>query len=188
MNFKLDNVTSLTTARWAAAEGFTFISFNFDKNDTSYIPPMQVAEICKWINGVRFIGSFTNVETHVILDLYELLNLDAIEIDLETAESLLLDHSIPSILRLNTENLKQGLEFKKYNADVFAFSINTNEILPNALPVNESFLPRNTVPELLEEMPFGINFNSENETEPGIVDFEELENSKNLWQSRLNCS
>ena len=186
MNLKLDNVTSLSAARWAAAEGFTFLSFNFDKYSSSYIAPMQVAEICKWINGVRFIGIFNNVEPLVIRDLYELLNLVAIELDLETAETLLINHNIPGILQLNSENLKQGLEFKKYNRDVFAFSVNCLDILLNSLPLETCFISQNTNPALLNVMPYGINFDSENETEPGIANFENLENSKNLWQTRFN--
>ena len=98
MKYKLDNVTSLTAARWAAAEGFDYISFNFDKSNINYIQPMKVAEIRKWVTGIKCVGNFINTEPSIILDLYSLLNLDGIEIDLKIAEKILINNAIPSII------------------------------------------------------------------------------------------
>ncbi|MFM9944916.1 MAG: hypothetical protein ACKVQB_06750 [Bacteroidia bacterium] len=181
MIFKLDNVTSLTAARWAAAEGFDSISFNFDKSNPSYIQPMQVAEICKWVSGIRFTGSFLNVESSVILDLYDLLNLDAIEIDLKTAE-ILMNNDIPTIFCLEKNDFKSGLEFQKFNPHIFAFSLINETELPFDFPIEKSFISSKFENNILQTIPFGISFNSANETEPGLIDFEELGISLNKWQ------
>lgn len=189
MKYKLDNVTSLTAARWAAAEGFDYISFNFDKSNINYIQPMMVAEICKWVTGIKCIGKFINTEPTVILDLYKLLNLDGIEIDLETAENLLLDSSIPSIIELNKDTILNCEEFQKNSKDLIAFSLAFSDNFPTNFSFETSFVSskiNNT--DAIKNEPFGISFNSTNETEPGLTDFEELENSINYWKNNYNRS
>lgn len=184
MIYKLDNITSLTAARWAAAEGFDYISFNFDKTDANYISPMKVAEIQKWVTGIKFTGKFLNVELAVILDLYKLLNLDAIEIDLKTAEILLLDHNIPTILHIEKDSVTKALEFQKIDKGVFAFYFLNESEIPSGIPLDRLFLSSKFKGNLDVNPAFGISFDSANETEPGLVDFEELENSKNYWKKQ----
>ena len=185
MKYKLDNVTSLTAARWAAAEGFDYISFNFDKSNINYIQPMMVAEICKWVTGIKCIGKFINTEPTVILDLYKLLNLDGIEIDLETAENLLLDSSI-LILQLSAENFEEGLEFAKHHANILAFSFQNIKIPEHNFLIKKSFISSKSEKETLQNKPWGISFESANETELGMVDFENLELALNYWKSYEN--
>lgn len=183
MIFKLDNVTNLTAARWAAAEGFDSISFNFDKANANYIKPMLVAEICKWVTGMKFIGNFVNAELSVIQDLTNLLTLDAIETDLETAKKLVLvDMSI--ILQLNPENFGEGLEFAKHNPNILAFSFQNNKFPEHNFPIEKSFIPSKIRNEALKNKPLGISFDSANETEPGMVDFESLEIALNYWKNQ----
>jgi hypothetical protein len=182
MIFKLDNVTNLTAARWAAAEGFDSISFNFDKADANYIKPMLVAEICKWVTGIKFIGNFVNAELSVIQDLSNLLTLDAIETDLETAKKLALEDT-SLVLQLNTENFEEGLEFAKNNPNILAFSFQNNKIPEHDFPIEKSFIPSKIRNETLKNKPWGISFDSANETEPGMVDFENLELALNYWKN-----
>lgn len=182
MIFKLDNITSLTTARWAAAEGFSYISFNFDKSDPNYIQPMEVVEICKWVTGLKIVGKFPFVETFIIKDLYELLKLDNIEIDLMTAETLLLNHPIPTILNVDENSWEHALEFRKHNSCVFAFAVQSNTVKEINFPSDECFIPSDSLHTPGRKLPYGINFNSANETEPGIVDFEELSSRKEMWE------
>lgn len=184
MKFKLNNVTSLTAARWAAAEGFDYISFNFDKSNINYIQPMMVAEICKWVTGIKCIGKFINTEPYVILDLYRLLNLDGVEIDLKTAENLLLDNSIPVIIQLDINTIQKGVEFRKIKNNILAFSWNDKEVVPLNFPLENGFISsKNNAVNNGKNIPFGIDFNASNETEPGLIDFEELENLINYWKN-----
>lgn len=182
MIFKLDNVTNLTAARWAAAEGFDSISFNFDKADANYIKPMLVAEICKWVTGIKFIGNFVNAELSVIQDLSNLLTLDAIETDLETAKKLALEDT-SLVLQLNTENFEEGLEFAKNNPNILAFSFQNNRIPEHDFPIEKSFIPSKIRNETLKNKPWGISFDSANETEPGMVDFENLALALYYWKN-----
>ncbi len=185
MIYKLDNVTNLTAARWAAAEGFDSISFNFDKTDANYIKPMLVAEICKWITGIKFIGNFVNVEISVIKDLNNLLTLDAIEIDLETAKKLNLEDT-SLILQLSAENFEEGLEFAKHHANILAFSFQNIKIPEHNFLIKKSFISSKSEKETLQNKPWGISFESANETELGMVDFENLELALNYWKSYEN--
>lgn len=182
MIFKLDNVTNLTAARWAAAEGFDSISFNFDKADANYIKPMLVSEISKWVTGIKFIGNFVNAEISVIKDLNTLLILDAIETDVETAKKL--DLEDPSlILQLNAENFEEGLMFAKHHPNILAFSFQNNKIPEHDFPIEKCFIPSKIRNEALKNKPWGISFDSANETEPGMVDFENLELALNYWKN-----
>ncbi len=185
MYFKIDNVTNLTAARWAAAEGFDFIAFNFNKDHMDYIKPMMAAEICKWVVGPKFIGCFDNANAQSVLDIFDLLNLDAIEIDLPTAESFSNIDTPPILLKLNSQNLLIGLEFGKYNKNVFAYSSYDELNNEMNIPLELFFMP--SLPNLgfFHKTPFGINFNASNEIEPGILNFDELEQSKEFWRSKL---
>ncbi len=185
MYFKLDNVTNLTAARWAAAEGFDFISFNFDKNHVDYVSPMVAVEISKWVVGPKFIGRFDNACMQTVCDIYDLLNLDAIEIDLTTAEKFSIADTPPIILQLNSQNFSKGLEYGKYNTNVFSYSDSDTLNQKANFPIESFFIP--SWPHLLNlpKIPFGINFNASNEKEPGILNFDELENSKEFWKTKF---
>lgn len=181
MNFKLNNVSSLSQARWAAAEGFAFIAFNFDKTDANYIKPMVVAEICNWVACPNLVASFENTELEVIKDIYKLLNIDYLEIDLSTAEKLLPYHNYPIILKLDETNYKEGLAFRRSNKNILAFSLQSKNIPLSDLPLDMCFLPSDFNSLNVKELPYGINIYPEKEIEPGIFDFEVLEHSKNQW-------
>lgn len=187
MKFKLDNVTNLTAVRWAAAESFSFVSFNFDKDNAFYIEPGLVAEICKWVKGVKFIGLFNNMEPDEIISQYKLLNLDGIETNLSTAQNILQTCSIPCILQPDPHNLKACIEFKKQKGDVFAFSLRGNPALEDELLHKNCFIQSNNSPDRIKNEIFGINFDSEIETEPGILDFEKLESDKKKWLKWSYC-
>jgi len=181
MNFKLNNISSLSQARWASAEGFTFIAFNFDKSDENYIKPMAVAEICGWVVCPSIVASFANTELDVIKDIYQLLNIDYLEIDLLTAEKLLPYHNYPSILKLDENNFQEGLAFRRSNKNILAFSLQSKNIPLSDLPLDMCFLPSDFKSLNVKELPYGVNIYPEKEIEPGIFDFEILENSKNHW-------
>jgi phosphoribosylanthranilate isomerase len=183
MLFKLDNITNLTSARWAAAEGFDAISFNFDKSNINYITPMKAVEICQWISGLKVVGNFKNLTPSAILDIYNLLNLDAIEIDLTLTDELLLNQQVPIILSVESSGFIKELDFEKLYPFLLAFSYNSNSNVSDNYPIEKSFFPSIFSPQKLSKVPFGINFDSANETEIGIADFEELEFFKQKWEA-----
>jgi hypothetical protein len=184
MLFKLDNVTNLTSARWAAAEGFDILTFNFDKTSKHYIQPMKAIDICKWISGVKFIGKFDNSEYSKILDIYHLLALDAVEIDLESANYIAENEGIPIVLSLPSIDFEKALAFEKYYSHLMALSFQSNLKVPENYPIERSFFPSNYPLELLNKTPFGINFDSAIETETGIANFEELDLYKQKWHKK----
>ena len=175
MLYKLDNITNLTSARWAAAEGFDAISFNFTKTNSNYIQPMKVVEICQWISGLKTVGIFNDVDPASILDIYNLLKLDAIEIDLTLADQLILNQEVPIILRIENNKFEKELAFEKFYPFLLAFSSNLNSDIPINFPVEKSFIPSNILPQQLIKTPYGINFDSALETEIGVANFEELD-------------
>jgi len=182
MQFKLDNVTNLTTARWAAAEGFSYIGFTFDKTDKHYIAPMLAIEIGKWVSGVKFVAKVTNLEIEVIKDLYELLSMDFFEVDYITAEKVLANGSIPFIVSLDQSNINSAIGLDTFTKSVFAYSYQSDEPVLDKRLLDKCFIPSHFDASLLSKPPFGVNFSSAIELEPGMVDFDELTDSKQYWE------
>ena len=76
-----------------------------------------------------------------------------------------------------------------HSKDLIAFSLAFSDNFPTNFPFEKSFVSskiNNT--DGIKNEPFGISFNSTNETEPGLIDFEELENSINYWKNNYNRS
>ena len=74
MIFKLDNVSDLSMARWAAAEGFSYITFNFERDSNYYISPQNASQISGWISGPKIVARISMDELNQIQDIYEILN------------------------------------------------------------------------------------------------------------------
>lgn len=72
-----DGVTHLSDARFAAAQGFEYISLNLDPQNNG-ISLEEAQEILGWISGPLLVGSFGNNPVAVVLDAVQLLSLDAV--------------------------------------------------------------------------------------------------------------
>ena len=180
MQFKLDDVMSLTAARWAAAEGFDWVSFNFDKEATSYLPPFKANEIITWVKGPEFIGRCLNTEIQTIVDIYELLHLKAIETSLNRAETLVYNHEIPVFIQVNVQNLNQAITLANQQPLVLGLVFDSAETFNHSKGYSFGFVNADLN---MVENPFGVNFSAPPELETGFTDFENLEKSVDLWKS-----
>ncbi len=58
MKIKAVNITNLTDARYFAAQGVTYMHFDFRETSPAYISPIQAIAIIDWIEGINFIGQW----------------------------------------------------------------------------------------------------------------------------------
>lgn len=183
MKWKLNNVMSLTAARWAAAEGIDYISFNFDPMHEAYISPLKVEEICKWVKGIKTVGFFNNTEPALVIDYFATLQLEFIELGLEMAERTLPIKSVPTILHLKEKSLKEALGFAKYYDCIAMFCIEEECLDLKEVPFHKTFVNSGLDPDHINPKPFGITLNSGIETAPGMMNFEALESHISKWSN-----
>ena len=180
MQFKLDDVMSLTAARWAAAEGFDWVSFNFDKDSSSYLPPMKANEIMNWVKGPEFIGRGFKSEIQSLVDIYNLLHLAAIETEFEQAETLIFNHEIPVFIHTTPWNFEKTIALSIQQPLVRGLIVNSVDTQKLAEGYMQCFFNAD-LPVL--GSPLGVNFLAPPEHETGFTDFETLENSVDLWKN-----
>lgn len=56
-------VANLTDARYYAAWGVSFMSFNRNPGDSTFISRADLVEIREWVEGPKFLGEFTGLES-----------------------------------------------------------------------------------------------------------------------------
>ena len=78
---KLSKTLSLTEARFAAALGFDYIGFCFDKNDENYISPTKAKEIMSWVTGAEMVAEFhQDISVEEIENIITILGFEYIEL------------------------------------------------------------------------------------------------------------
>jgi hypothetical protein len=180
MQFKLDDVMSLTAARWAAAEGFDWVSFNFDKDSSAYLPPMKANEIMNWVKGPEFIGRGFKSEIQSLIDIYNLLHLAAIETEYEQAETLIFNHEIPVFIHADSKNFDRIMALSVQQPLVRGVIVNSVDIQKLTEKCKLCFFNADLP---VSGAPLGVNFLAPPELETGFTDFKSLENSVDLWKN-----
>jgi len=79
-NIFAGGITNLTDARYFAARGAQFLSFNLENGATLPILPEKAAAIKEWVEGPSFIGVFQITPLENIRFLVERLNLHMVQV------------------------------------------------------------------------------------------------------------
>lgn len=181
MHFKLDNVSDLTMARWAAAEGFTYLTFNFEKGSGYEIKPHLAREIRQWVTGPLVVARIGKDESGLLEDLYNLIGFDCIETDPETFASLSGFEHFPCIIRLKQSSIPSVPDYIGRFSSLVAFQIEGA-----ATDVPTEFIPRvivaaETVQTITNSRPYGVYYNAGagNETDFDFFDF--FEKNRYEW-------
>jgi len=61
-------VANLTDARYYAAWGVAYMSFNRNQGEATYIPIENLNEIREWVEGPQFLGEFTGLENPEVIE------------------------------------------------------------------------------------------------------------------------
>jgi phosphoribosylanthranilate isomerase len=80
IQIKANGITNLTDARYFAAKGVKWLSFNFDEAASDYLNPSVAKAIIEWVEGVEIIGMWDSLSVQEALEWSKLLNINVIQI------------------------------------------------------------------------------------------------------------
>lgn len=86
---KSGHIANLTDARYFAARGVDYLGFCFDTTSPYYLAPMEMKAMRAWVEGPKIIGEFGAISSKEILEAFDLLQLDAIQVGLFQSEETL---------------------------------------------------------------------------------------------------
>ena len=193
---KASQITNLTDARYFAAWGVEWLGFGLEPGQDHVVTPAQMAAIKEWVEGPKMVGEFSGLDTELIRQSVELLNLDGVEVS-RFANLSELQLSIPIIMNIVMEAhlepealielLKSNdmveyfiLDFEK-NASINDFKekfpISWLSGLAKQFPI---FIRTSTDTYSLEELtqeiqPMGISLAGGEEEKIGLKSFDELD-------------
>lgn len=82
-SIKASSITNLTDARYFAAQGVDFITFNINPESENFVPMETILEFKKWISGPRMVLECGDLEADTIIEIAEKLQIDCIEINFD---------------------------------------------------------------------------------------------------------
>lgn len=185
---KASDVSSLTSARFFAANNFDWISFNFQE---AY-QLERIKEVISWIEGPLFLGYFdNNTNWDQIFEVVSSLNLSAIEFDFNGDFNYIsqIEHYLPNVslfLRIKTNqidlvqnnisgnvNLVVYGDCKEAITQVAASKLHhSHKIWLHLTSLDEQL----TIKELEDTAYFvGLSFTEEKENKVGFCDFEQIQ-------------
>jgi hypothetical protein len=185
---KASDVSSLTSARFFAANNFDWISFNFQE---AY-QLERIKELISWIEGPLFLGYFdNNTSWDQIFEVVSSLNLSAIEFDfngdfnhINQVENYLPDVSLFLRIKANQLGLVQNNVSSNVHLVVYG---DTQEVMAQVASTNlhhshkiwlhlSSLDQQLTIKELDDAAYFtGLSFTEEKENKVGFCDFEQIQ-------------
>jgi phosphoribosylanthranilate isomerase len=99
---KINSVNNLSTARYAAGMGVTFVGFDLDPASPRHVTPARATEIANWLAGVQLVGEIH----HPAVDLTG-YPLTWLQVDTELLLAGLAHHQLPFIYQLRPTTLAQ---------------------------------------------------------------------------------
>lgn len=184
---KASDVSSLTSARFFAANNFDWISFNFKEPSNTE----RIKEVISWIEGPLFLGYFDNSTSwDKIFEIVSNLNLSAIEFDFNgdfnhfnQIENYLPDISL--FLRIKTNQISLIQNNVSNNIHLIVCDDTQEAIMQiansNLHHSHKVWLHLNNLEALdikqLENTKhfIGLSFTEEKENKVGLCDFEQIQ-------------
>lgn len=186
---KLSPITHLADARFAAASGIDYMGFCFDAASPDFIAPIKAKEIIEWTSGSHTIAEFGNQSLQEIIEISELLNMDAVALNNQILpdELMLIGKPIMKIIDCTDLNLSAiEIEFDAYAPFAEAFILsgnldfnNNKEWLIKICSAHKIIWALRVEPTQIKEIikdfkPFAINLKAGTEEKTGLKDFDEL--------------
>lgn len=185
MIFKLDNIPDLAMARWAAAEGFSYITFNFERDSNYFIEPARAAEICSWVLGPEIVARFSLDELAHIHDIYQVVKFDVMEMDLGTFQKRIGFEELPVILRVGKETIEAALKLQSQNPKIIALAVENSEIVLDKKELEKCIISESADISKYGHLPMGVSINSGKQNEPDFDFFDFFEKTRYTWSKTV---
>lgn len=185
MIFKLDNVCDLAMARWAAAEGFSYITFNFERDSNYCISPKNASQISAWVSGPKIVARFSLDELAQIHDIYEELKFDVLEMDLTTFQKIRGFEEFSVILRTGKDTFEAALELQADNQKILALSVEETGMIFNKKNIEKCLVPDSEDISKYGHLPMGMHLNAGRQNEPDHDFFDFFEKSRHIWSKSI---
>jgi len=182
---KINQVSSLSDARYCAGMGVDVLGFSLVEGTPSYVDPQQFKEITQWVSGPQFAGEFGSAS----VDQIKLATVDYALDFIETSDpdhlEVLADLDIPIILKFA---MSSSTDFGKLD-EIFSFGGDLLqylhlEISTSLLEEHTSTLSQLKKPLIMNvDQPtanldlisqFGISLTAQQEAQTGLQDYGEI--------------
>lgn len=185
MIFKLDNVSDLSMARWAAAEGFSYITFNFERDSNYFISPQNASQITGWLSGPKIVARISMDELNQIQDIYEILKFDVLEMDLSTYQTMQGFETFPVILRTGKDTFEAASNIQNSNPQIIALSLEESRFIFDKRFYQNCLVPNAADASKYGCFPLGIHLNAGSQNEPEFDLFDFFEKSRHTWNKTI---
>lgn len=89
----VSSINNLSDARYCSGMMVNSLGFDLDKESKTKLPLENINEICKWVNGVDFVGEFNNSQSNYINEVINELDFNYISVNISNAiKSIDFDH------------------------------------------------------------------------------------------------
>ena len=89
----VSSINNLSDARYCSGMMVNSLGFDLDKESKTKLPLENINEICKWVNGVDFVGEFNNSQSNYINEVINELDFNYISVNIcNTIKSIDFDH------------------------------------------------------------------------------------------------
>ena len=89
----VSSINNLSDARYCSGMMVNSLGFDLDKESKTKLPLENINEICKWVNGVDFVGEFNNSQSNYINEVINELDFNYISVNISnTIKSIDFNH------------------------------------------------------------------------------------------------
>ena len=89
----VSSINNLSDARYCSGMMVNSLGFDLDKESKTKLPLENINEICKWVNGVDFVGEFNNSQSNYINQVINELDFNYISVNISNSiKSIDFDH------------------------------------------------------------------------------------------------
>ncbi len=182
----VSSINNLSDARYCSGMMVNSLGFDLENYSKSKLPVENINEICKWVNGVDFVGEFNNSESNYINRVINKIDFNYISININnTINNIDFDHQKiiivipePNLITSKTNNFLRDnfpdtriLIIDNLTKD----SISNLELLSDNYEIIINPLETiNSTKKILNKLDLGLLLKGSQEIKPGYKDYDSI--------------
>ena len=182
----VSSINNLSDAGYCSGMMVNSLGFDLDNYSKSKLPVENINEICKWVNGVDFVGEFNNSESNYINKVINKIDFNYISININnTINNIDFDHQKiiivlpePNLITSKTNNFLRDnfpdtriLIIDNLTKD----SISNLELLSDNYEIIINPLETiNSTKKILNKLDLGLLLKGSQEIKPGYKDYDSI--------------